>query len=243
MAILLSLCGVRVDVGLEPYLPPWREMILGPTSALTQTQFHNLRNRLEDGHGLHPKSVDLDGFFTARRLLGWVHSLDRLQVPQAELETWLVQREPDSLPVGFPDQTSPLVRATAELERHQTVPSVESRAALGNQQDEEEDEDKEVVIYILLSLYSRKCMSFSSLASEHLSSAFGQDLNHHIGLPTRCTELYTSILIFEIIFGKQSLNPKTYFSEFIHFEPMRKLCYAVEGAGLHLQSKQCRSNN
>lgn len=81
MAILLSLCGVRVDVGLEPYLPPsWHEMILGPTSALTQTQFHNLRNRLEDGHGLHPKSVDLDGFFTARRLLGWVHSLDRLQV-------------------------------------------------------------------------------------------------------------------------------------------------------------------
>lgn len=81
MAILLSLCGMRVDVGLEPYLPPsWHNMILGPTSALTQTQFHNLRNRLEDGHGLHPKNVDLDGFFTARRLLGWVHSLDRLQV-------------------------------------------------------------------------------------------------------------------------------------------------------------------
>lgn len=81
MAILLSLCGMRVDVGLEPYLPPsWHNMILGPTSALTQTQFHNLRNHLEDGHSLHPKNVDLDGFFTARRLLGWVHSLDRLQV-------------------------------------------------------------------------------------------------------------------------------------------------------------------
>lgn len=81
MAILLSLCGVRVDVGLEPYLPSsLHEMILGPTSALTQTQFHNLRNRLDEGHSLHPKSVDLDEFFTARRLLGWVHSLDRLQV-------------------------------------------------------------------------------------------------------------------------------------------------------------------
>lgn len=81
MAILLSLCGVRVDVGLEPYLPPsWHEMILGPTSALTQTQFHNLRNRMEEAHGLHPKNVDLDGFFTTRRLLGWVRSLDRLQV-------------------------------------------------------------------------------------------------------------------------------------------------------------------
>lgn len=81
VAILLSLCGLRVDVGLEPDPPAsWTQRILGPTSALTQTQFHNLHNRLEDGYGLHPKSVDLDGFFTARRLLGWVHSLDRLQV-------------------------------------------------------------------------------------------------------------------------------------------------------------------
>lgn len=81
MAIILSLCGMMVDVGLEPYLPAsWHERILGPTSALTQTQFHNLRNRLEDGPELHPKNVDLDSFFTARRLLGLVHSLDRLQV-------------------------------------------------------------------------------------------------------------------------------------------------------------------
>lgn len=80
MAILLSLCGVRVDVGLDSYLSPtWQEMILGPTSALTQTQFHNLRNRL-DSQSTHPKNVDLDGFFTTRRLLGWLHSLDRLQV-------------------------------------------------------------------------------------------------------------------------------------------------------------------
>uniref|UniRef100_A0A3Q3VV50 Endoplasmic reticulum membrane sensor NFE2L1 n=1 Tax=Mola mola TaxID=94237 RepID=A0A3Q3VV50_MOLML len=81
MAILLSLSGMRVDVGLETYLPPsWHEMILGPSSALTQTQFHNLRNRLEDGNGVHLKNVDLDRFFTTQRLLGWVHSLDRLQV-------------------------------------------------------------------------------------------------------------------------------------------------------------------
>ena len=81
--ILLSLIGVRVDVDtyLSNQLPPLREIILGPSSAYTQTQFHNLRNRL-DGYGqeAHPKSVDLDGFFTARRLLGWVRSLDRLQV-------------------------------------------------------------------------------------------------------------------------------------------------------------------
>ncbi|KAM8724341.1 endoplasmic reticulum membrane sensor NFE2L1a [Acanthopagrus schlegelii] len=154
MAILLSLCGMRVDVGLEPYLPPsWHNMILGPTSALTQTQFHNLRNRLEDGHGLHPKNVDLDGFFTARRLLGWVHSLDRLQVPHAELEAWLVQREPDPLPVGFPDQTSPLVRAVDGAERDRIASSEESRAVFSTMQqgeEEEEEEDKEEEMYHVL---------------------------------------------------------------------------------------------
>ncbi|XP_040918937.1 endoplasmic reticulum membrane sensor NFE2L1a isoform X2 [Toxotes jaculatrix] len=144
VAILLSLCGVRVDVGLEPYLPPsWHEMILGPTSALTQTQFHNLRNRLEDGHGLHPKNVDLDEFFTARRLLGWVRSLDRVQVPHAELETWLVQREPDPLPMERPDQSSVLERAPAGVERDRSDPSVETRAGLGTLQEEVDADDKE----------------------------------------------------------------------------------------------------
>ncbi|XP_073698577.1 endoplasmic reticulum membrane sensor NFE2L1a [Garra rufa] len=93
VAILLSLAGMRVDV--DPYLPTFSEIILGQNSALTQTQFHNLRNIL-DGYNLHPKSADLDGFFTARRLLNWVRSLDRLQVPAAELEAWLVHREPDN---------------------------------------------------------------------------------------------------------------------------------------------------
>lgn len=82
MAILLSLCGVRVDVGLEAFMPPsWCELILGPTSALTHTQILNLRNR----YSLHPKTVDLDQFFTARRLLGWVRSLDRIQVKKHTL--------------------------------------------------------------------------------------------------------------------------------------------------------------
>ncbi|KAK2832768.1 hypothetical protein Q5P01_016657 [Channa striata] len=146
MAILLSLCGVRVDVGLEPYLPPsWHEMILGPTSALTQTQFHNLRNSLEDGHGLHPKNVDVDSFFTARRLLGWVRSLDRLHVPPAGLETWLVQREPDPLPMGSPDWPTPLERASTALERDQTDAPVELRAGPGAvHEGEETDELRDV---------------------------------------------------------------------------------------------------
>lgn len=145
MAILLSLCGVQVDVGLEPYLPDtWHEMILGPTSALTQTQFHNLRNRLEDGQDLHPKSVDLDGFFTARRLLGWVRSLDRIQVPHTELETWLVQQEPSPLPVGYPHQPAPLDRAPTEGgDRPRAALPLEPRDGLDLLEDEEGEEDRE----------------------------------------------------------------------------------------------------
>uniref|UniRef100_A0A672SD41 Endoplasmic reticulum membrane sensor NFE2L1 n=1 Tax=Sinocyclocheilus grahami TaxID=75366 RepID=A0A672SD41_SINGR len=102
VAILLSLAGMRVDV--DPYLPPFSEIILGPNSALTQTQFHNLQNIL-DGYNLHPKTADLDGFFTARRLLNWVRSLDHLQVPAAELEAWLVHGEPEN-GVSIPAQVA-----------------------------------------------------------------------------------------------------------------------------------------
>ncbi|XP_051987946.1 endoplasmic reticulum membrane sensor NFE2L1a [Xyrauchen texanus] len=93
VAIVLSLAGMHVDV--DPYLPPLSEIILDTSSAIPQTQFHNLQNIL-DGCNLHPKSIDLDGFFTTRRLLSWVRSLDRLQVPAAELDAWLVHREPEN---------------------------------------------------------------------------------------------------------------------------------------------------
>ncbi|XP_027984528.1 endoplasmic reticulum membrane sensor NFE2L1 isoform X2 [Eptesicus fuscus] len=94
--ILLSLIGVRVDVDtyLTSQLPPLREIILGPSSAYTQTQFHNLRNTL-DGYGIHPKSIDLDNYFTARRLLSQVRALDRFQVPTTEVSAWLVHRDPE----------------------------------------------------------------------------------------------------------------------------------------------------
>ncbi|XP_035468253.2 endoplasmic reticulum membrane sensor NFE2L1b isoform X3 [Scophthalmus maximus] len=96
--ILLSLIGVRVDVDtyLSNQLPPLREIILGPSSAYTQTQFHNLRNTL-DGYGIHPKSVDLDHFFTTRRLLNQVRQLDRLSVPSTELSAWLVHRDSETV--------------------------------------------------------------------------------------------------------------------------------------------------
>uniref|UniRef100_A0A1A7YGE8 Endoplasmic reticulum membrane sensor NFE2L1 n=1 Tax=Iconisemion striatum TaxID=60296 RepID=A0A1A7YGE8_9TELE len=107
--ILLSLIGVRVDVDtyLSNQLPPLREIILGPSSAYTQTQFHNLRNTL-DGYGIHPKSVDLDHFFTTRRLLNEVRQLDRLSVPSTELNTWLVHRDSESV-VSASSQSSPSI--------------------------------------------------------------------------------------------------------------------------------------
>lgn len=107
--ILLSLIGVRVDVDtyLNNQLPPLREIILGPSSAYTQTQFHNLRNTL-DGYGIHPKSVDLDHFFTTRRLLNQVRQLDRLSVPTPELNTWLVHRDSETV-VSTASHSSPSI--------------------------------------------------------------------------------------------------------------------------------------
>lgn len=107
--ILLSLIGVRVDVDtyLSNQLPPLSEIILGPSSAYTQTQFHNLRNTL-DGYGIHPKSVDLDLFFDSRRLLNQVRQLDRLSVPTTELNTWLVHRDAETV-VSTSSQSGPSI--------------------------------------------------------------------------------------------------------------------------------------
>ncbi|KAM3822005.1 endoplasmic reticulum membrane sensor NFE2L1 isoform 2-T3 [Vipera latastei] len=104
--ILLSLIGVRVDVDtyLNSHLPPLREIFLGQSSAYTQTQFHNLRNTL-DGYVIHPKSVDLDYYFTARRLLNQVRALDRFQVPTTEVSAWLVHRDPEGSVSGAQPNT------------------------------------------------------------------------------------------------------------------------------------------
>ncbi|CAN2389795.1 RNA polymerase II-specific [Pristimantis euphronides] len=88
-AILLSLAGVRVD--LDTYLPPIREIILGSSSAYSQISFHHLRDTWE---GLHPKSPDLDSFFTARRLLDEVRALGDTRVPRTEVSAWLVHTVP-----------------------------------------------------------------------------------------------------------------------------------------------------
>lgn len=77
-------------------------------------------------------------------------------MPHAELETWVVQWGQESLPMGFLDHTSPLVRAPALVNGDLVAPSVESRPSLGTlHQEEEEEEDKEVCLFIQTMLKDR----------------------------------------------------------------------------------------
>ncbi|KAM4531092.1 endoplasmic reticulum membrane sensor NFE2L1-like [Odontesthes bonariensis] len=139
MAILLSLCGGRLDVELESFLRrSWHERIRCPMSGLIQAQFQNLCSRLM-GHSLHPKSVELERFIIIRRLLRWLRSLDRLQAPHVELETWRVQQELNPLPVEYPEP-----HIFLEVQRDQTVPPVLLQAGLSNLQEEEQKEFSDV---------------------------------------------------------------------------------------------------
>lgn len=62
-----------------------------------------------------------------------------------ELETWLVQREQDPLPLGLPVPASRLDREPPGIERVQPAPSLESRPlVLTLNEDNDEEEDKEV---------------------------------------------------------------------------------------------------
>lgn len=94
MTILLSLIGVRVDIDsyLNGYYTPLIEINLGPSSAYTQTPFHNLRDNL-DGYSVHPKCPELDYFFASRRLLDEVRSLGSpRRFPTPQLNAWLVHQ-------------------------------------------------------------------------------------------------------------------------------------------------------
>ncbi|PIO22927.1 hypothetical protein AB205_0019820 [Aquarana catesbeiana] len=135
--ILLSLMGVRVDLDsyLPSHLPPLHEIILGPTSAYTQTQFHSLRGTSE-GYGVHPKSVDLDQFFTSRRLLSRMRALDRLQVPSTELDAWLVHREAEG------SVASAQTGSSRSTDSPQNLPTSESslRDSIDNEQGHASEE-------------------------------------------------------------------------------------------------------
>lgn len=92
LTILLSLIGVRVDIDsyLSGYYTPLIEINLGPSSAYTQTPFHNLRDTL-DGYSVHPKCPELDYFFAGRRLLDEVRTLGSPRFP-TQLSAWLVHQ-------------------------------------------------------------------------------------------------------------------------------------------------------
>lgn len=92
LTILLSLIGVRVDIDsyLSGYYSPLIEINLGPSSAYTQTPFHNLRDTL-DGYSVHPKCPELDYFFASRRLLDEVRTLGSPRFP-TQLNAWLVHQ-------------------------------------------------------------------------------------------------------------------------------------------------------
>ncbi|XP_057683536.1 nuclear factor erythroid 2-related factor 3 [Corythoichthys intestinalis] len=92
LTILLSLIGVRVDIDsyLSGYYSPLIEINLGPSSAYTQTPFHNLRDTL-GGYAVHPKCPELDYFFASRRLLEEVRTLGSPRFP-TQLNAWLVHQ-------------------------------------------------------------------------------------------------------------------------------------------------------
>ncbi|XP_070840419.1 nuclear factor erythroid 2-related factor 3 isoform X2 [Chaetodon trifascialis] len=92
LTILLSLIGVRVDIDsyLSGYYSPLIEINLGPSSAYTQTPFHNLRDTL-DGYSVHPKCPELDHFFASRRLLDEVRTLGSPRF-HTQLSAWLVHQ-------------------------------------------------------------------------------------------------------------------------------------------------------
>lgn len=79
-----------IDSYLSGYYTPLIEINLGPSSAYTQTPFHNLRDTL-DGYSVHPKCPELDYFFASRRLLDEVRTLGSPRFP-TQLNTWLVHQ-------------------------------------------------------------------------------------------------------------------------------------------------------
>ncbi|XP_077446106.1 nuclear factor erythroid 2-related factor 3 [Stigmatopora argus] len=123
LTILLSLIGVRVDIDsyLSGYYSPLIEINLGPSSAYTQTPFHNLRDTL-GGHTVHPKCPELDYFFASRRLLEEVRTLGSPRFP-TQLNTWLVHQVS---PVDKSDSGQPSTSSETNTEPDPESPGYQS---------------------------------------------------------------------------------------------------------------------
>lgn len=99
LTILLSLIGVRVDIGSylnSPFSSPLIEIDGGPSSAFVQTPFHHYRD-IAAGHHVHPKCPELEDYFTSRRLLNEVRALGSPVRFPTRLSAWLVHLVPNGV--------------------------------------------------------------------------------------------------------------------------------------------------
>jgi hypothetical protein len=106
LAVLLSLLRVDLDDyimrgQLGGQLPEIRDILLGPSAALTETQFHNLYNAY-DGYGAHPGLKEPADWLNPGRLgPNELHSLAHDYRPagrgRTEIAAWLLDRlEPNN---------------------------------------------------------------------------------------------------------------------------------------------------
>ena len=87
LAIVLSL--LRTDLNTyfnHNYVnyPEVQEIILGPTAAYTQTNFHNIYNTYYGSHEIHRKNVDIDAIYTSsviRDLRSFRHISQVINIP------------------------------------------------------------------------------------------------------------------------------------------------------------------
>lgn len=105
-----------LDSYLSGYYTPLIEINLGPSSAYTQTPFHNLRDTL-DGYSVHPKCPELDYFFASRRLLDEVRTLGSPRFP-TQLNAWLVHQvsATDKADCGHPSTSNNSTDTNSGLE-------------------------------------------------------------------------------------------------------------------------------
>lgn len=96
LTILLSLIGVRVDIGSSPFNSPLIEIDGGPGSAFIQTPFHYYRD-IWAGHHVHPKRPESEDYITSRGLLSEVHALGSPVRFPTRLSAWLVHLVPNGV--------------------------------------------------------------------------------------------------------------------------------------------------
>lgn len=86
VAIFLSLAGMRND--WDPYLFSSNDLLSQDSAMTKPTNLHE--------YSPHFKKMGVAGPVTIPRLLHWVHCLEQLNIPAAQLETWQVHSVVDN---------------------------------------------------------------------------------------------------------------------------------------------------